>query len=534
MIDLRDLPQAPGVYRFYDKNDRLLYIGKATSLRSRVSSYFRSSTALTLAKQQMVQQIVRFEYTVVTSSHEALLLETTLIKKHQPPYNIIMKDDKNYQYIHMTSDAFPRLETIRKLPETKSKRTGQYFGPYTSGLSVKRTLRLLKRIFRYCDTPPQEKNGELVLPKRPCLEYHTGRCSGACAGEVSATSYQKTMREIRHFFAGDYKPIAERLEHEMKEAAAHEQFERAARLRDQWQSIFQLMKEQHVVLPRRESADVFSLARLDSDAAVNVFLVRNGVLVHQQIFRVRNTLERTEQEILDAVHEQYMIAHPEPPKKVYLSYESRRGAYRKLLDMGARNAEEFLRAQLRLNTDRDARGRMRVQALSKVLGIHPDRLRRIEVYDISHHQGAFTVASMVVGINGMPKNSEYRHFTIKTVMKVDDFASMQEVMDRRLRHLKEYGAEGKNEWDRPDLIVIDGGKGQLSAAHEVFCIRKCDIPMISLAKREEEIFRVDNPEPIVLPRHSEALHYLQEMRDEAHRFAITFYRKKHTSAMRDA
>lgn len=521
------------MYRFYDAKDTLLYIGKATSLRSRVSSYFRASTTLSQAKLRMVELIARIEYTIVTNPHEALLLETTLIKKYQPPYNIIMKDDKNYQYIHMTDDVFPRIETVRKLPSSRSKMHGWYFGPYTSGLSVKRTLQFLKRIFRFCSTPPVMKKGVLVFPKRPCLEYHTGRCSGACAGEVSRGAYQTTMREIRRFFSGEYADIAERLEKDMHAAAEAQHFERAAKLRDQWQAIFQLMKEQHVVLPRREHADVFAVARLEEEVAVNIFLVRNGVLIHQHLMRVRHALEESDQEVLEAVRDQYYAVHPDRPKKIYLSSESRRGAYRKLLQMGVRNAQEYLRAELRLNTDTSAKGRVRVQALAKVLGIHPDRLRRVETYDISHHHGAFTVASMVVGINGMPDTSEYRRFTIKKVFKIDDFASMQEVMDRRLRHMKEYGAEGKNQWDTPDLIVIDGGKGQLSAAAEILRIRKCHVPIISLAKREEEIFVLGREESIRLPRHSEALQYVQQMRDEAHRFAITYYRKKHSIALRE-
>lgn len=534
MVNLHDLPSVPGVYRFYDKNGVLLYIGKATSLRSRVSSYFRASTALSGAKQRMVESIDRVECTVVSSSYEALLLETTLIKKHRPPYNIIMKDDKNYQYIHITDDRFPRIEIVRRLPELKSKRAGKYFGPYTSGISVKRTLQLLKKIFRYCSTPPVYKHGVLILPKRPCLEYHTGRCSGACAGEVSQTQYARTMREVVAFFGGEYRPIADRLEQEMRDAALNEHFERASRLRDQWQAIEQMMRQQSVVLSHKDSVDLFSLARVDDEAAVNVFLVRKGVLVQQFLFRAHHALLRTDEEVLQAIRDQYVVSHPDVARRVLMSCESRRGAYRRLLDMGVRNAEEYLRVQMRLNTDRDARGKMRVHALAKVLDIHPDRLRRIEVYDISHHQGAFTVASMVVGINGVPAPREYRHFTIRTVMKVDDFASMQEVMDRRLRHLEAYGAQGKQRWDTPDVIVIDGGKGQLSAAHEILRIRKCDIPMISLAKREEEIFVVGSSDPIRLPRHSAALQYLQEMRDEAHRFAITFYRKKHTASLRDS
>lgn len=530
MIDISSLPHDPGVYRFYDEHDALLYIGKATSLRSRVSSYFRLSTELSAAKQQMVSRIARVEWTIVNNPHEALLLETTLIKKYRPPYNIIMKDDKNYQYVHISNDLFPHITTVRSLPRVRS---GYYFGPFTSGLALKHTLRLLKRIFRYCDTPPEEKRGHIVLPKRPCLDYHTGRCSGACTGEISANEYQVIIQHIKRFFSGDYKDTLRTLEREMSSAAQHQQFERAARLRDQWQALTQLTKEQHVILPRKEHADVFALARIDSEAAVNIFSIRHGVLIHQQLFRIQHTLERTEAEILDAVIEQYHASAPEPSTHIYRSDERRRGTYRKIIEMGKKNAADFLHRQLRLHTDTQARGRLRVQALAAVLGIHPDRLKRIEVYDISHHQGAFTVASMVVGINGMPAPKEYRRFTIKTVDQIDDFASMQEIMDRRIRHLAAYGAEEKKIWATPDLIVIDGGKGQLSAAAEVLRIRHCDIPIISLAKREEELFTVGQSESIRLPKHSAALQYLQEMRDEAHRFAITFYRKKHLKSLRE-
>lgn len=519
------LPMAPGVYRFFDKDGFLLYIGKATHLRSRVQSYFRESTDLSNAKKLMVSAIADIEITVVDNESEALLLETTLIKKHKPPFNVVMKDDKNFQYIHITADAFPRLQTTRQIPV--SGREGLYFGPYVSGRAVKNTLHLLKRTFAYCQSPPVSKRGELLYPKRPCLDYHLGRCVGPCARVVSPEEYTQIMHRIAQFLRGDYEEVRGQVEAEMAAASQAQQFEKAAHLRDQLAAIDQLMVEQKVVSTGRENADYLSLARHNSHAAVNVFTVRRGMVIKQQVVMLANTRDQSDDEVLTAFRDQFYAAVQTPPTHIYMNTEIRRGKNRKMLEMGKMNADQALKKQIAATEKRERSAEEGLGQLAKALGRKPEDLARVEIYDISNFQGKHSVGSMVVFENGMPAPSQYRKFKIKTVEGPNDFASLKEVLRRRLMHLPEKHKGNRDEWPRPDLLIIDGGKGQLSSAMSALDMLELDIPMISLAKREEEIFQPHQKDPILLEKESPGYHLIQRMRDEAHRFAIGFYRKRH-------
>ncbi len=526
---LEQLPQLPGVYQFFDERGILLYIGKATNLRSRVRSYFRESTQLSNRKIHMVFLIRSVEITVVDNEPEALLLETTLIKKYRPAYNVVMKDDKNFQYIHITDSAFPRLETTRKLPMTGRK--GRYFGPYTSGYSVKTTLRLLKQIFHFCESPPVDKKGVIEYPKRPCLDYHLGRCIGPCAKDISAEEYALMFDDVERFLKGDYHPVHRTVESQMKKASAAEQFEKAARLRDQLTGIVRLMEEQKVVSTTRENADYISLFRMDSRAAVNVFTVRKGMVIHQEVFILGHTKDQSDVDVLEAFRDQYYAQTMTRPKKIVLNTEERRGRNRKLLEMGAVNAEEALKRQQASFEKKEKEAHEGLEQLGKVVGIPGEKLHRVEIYDISNFQGKNSVGSMVVFTDGRPDHAQYRKFKIKTVQGPNDFASMREVINRRVRHLPGRGrqhAEKKDfEWPMPDLIIIDGGKGQLSAALSMIDASSVDIPVVSLAKKKEEIFLPGATEGVIMPEGSPGLHLVQRMRDEAHRFAIGFYRKRH-------
>lgn len=527
---VKTLPLKPGVYRFFDTTGRLLYIGKATNLRSRVQSYFRASTDLSASKRFMVAQIVDIQFTVVDTPEEALLLETTLIKKYKPPYNVVMKDDKNFQYIHITADPYPRLETIRKIKRSEG---GRYFGPYTSGRAIQQTLRLLKAIFHYCESAPILKKGSIQFPKRPCLDFHLGKCVGPCANVISEEEYKKIFNHIAQFLKGDYEPIYRSVQKQMQRASEKRAYEKAAHLRDQLSAIEQMMMEQKVVSASGENADYLSLARIEGHAAVNLFVVRKGKMIHQDVFVLQHTKDQSDEEIMHAFADQYYSLTETRPTKVVMSTQVRRGKNRKLIEMGTMNAEQALEKYRIAREKRERSAEQGLAELAKALGMKRAQLARVEIYDISNVQGTYSVGSMVVFIDGLPAPGQYRKFKIKTVEGPNDFASLREVMDRRLQHLpgKSRGRDETQAWPRPDLIIIDGGKGQLSAAKTIIDILKLDIPIVSLAKREEELFVPGREESVRLPEGSPGYHLVQRMRDEAHRFAIGFYRSRHLKGL---
>src|SRR3989339_246255 len=515
------LPVKPGVYQFFDQEQKLLYIGKAVNLRARVCSYFRAGTNLANAKKIMVSKIADIIFTIVDTPTEALLLETTLIKKHKPFFNVVMKDDKNFQYIHITPDIYPRLVTVRKINHQKN--AGKFFGPYTSGTAVWHTLRLLKNIFRYCDFPPTQKKGKIIFPQRPCLDYQLHKCVGPCAQAITARAYQLIFQQIERFLKGDFQPIYQHLKKQMQVASRKQQYEQAANLRNQLRAIESLMAEQKVVATNRENADYFSLSCNAFQAAVNLFSVRQGKIIKQDIFILQHTKNQTDQEIINSFCDQYYAQAPHRPIKKVLSTQIRRGRNRRLLAMGMANATVALQ-KYQLNLQKKERQAAQgLGELAQALNFPTANFHRIEIYDISHLAGKHSVGSMVVFENGLPQVTAYRKFKIKQNLGNNDFASLQEILKRRLQHLI------KNDplWPRPDLLIIDGGKGQLSSVRHVLKILKLNIPVLALAKKEEEIFVPAKTLSIILKKDSAGYYLIQRMRDEAHRFAIGFYRRQH-------
>ncbi len=530
---VQTLPQKPGVYQFLGAQKKLLYIGKANNLRSRVQSYFRASSDLSPAKQQMVQEIVDVTVTMVDSEAEALLLETILIKKYRPRFNIIMKDDKNYQYIHITDEPYPQLETTRTLYSRQRgrivRKPGTFYGPYTSGRKVRAMIRLLKTIFQYCDTPPRMVRGAVQFPERPCLKYQMQRCVGPCADAISQEEYQKLFKQIKNFLDGDYKTVQVHLEQQMQDASQQEQFERASEYRDQLAAIEKLLQEQKVVSTKRDNADYISMTRNTYIAAVNMFTIRKGVMIQQQVFFLAHVEDNTDEEVVEAFKDQYYASSLDVPSKIYCSTEDRRGRHRRLLEMGVQNAEFALESRRASYEQQSTRTQQGLLDLATAIGAKSaDALHRIEIYDISNIQGTHMVGAMAVFIDGLPAPAEYRKFKIKTVDGANDVAAMKEVLMRRLKRMDSTDAE---QWPQPDLIIVDGGQAQLNTACDAIELYKKDIPVIALAKREEEVYIPGRTTTKKFSKKSPGLFLLQRMRDEAHRFAIGFYRKRHLKSI---
>lgn len=544
------IPDAPGSYQFKDKDGRVIYVGKAKSLRSRLSNYFQ--THLPVRTAQMVASAESVEWIQVGNDVEALMLEYSLIKQHRPRFNIRLVDDKSYPFLAVTvGDEWPRPMVMRG-----AKRKGvRYFGPYGHAYAIRETLDLLLRTFplRTCS---DNKFGRHERSGRPCLLFHIEKCSGPCVGEVTQEHYRELVDELLDFLDGDTDTIVKRLETEMREAADELAFERAARLRDKLTSVRKAIEKQQMVAERNEDLDVIGIADDDLEAAVQVFYVRRGRVVGRKGFVVDKVEDVTAPELVGNVLEG--LYYDEPPLGVpktvlvptepdepdlyqrWLS-ESRgsavsirvpqRGDKRALQETVTRNAKEELnRHRLRRASDHNSRARA-LNELQEYLGL-PTAPLRIECYDMSHIQGSDYVGSMVVVEDGLPKKSDYRRFKIREVDGNDDFAAMEEVLTRRLKaYLDERGKPPGERPNRfaypPQLLVVDGGKGQLSVAIRVLedLGLEDEIPVASLAKRFEEVYVPGESDPIRIPRQSEALYLLQRLRDEAHRFAISYHRE---------
>lgn len=523
----RALPKKPGVYLFHDEKDVVIYVGKANSLRSRVSSYFRPRADLTMAKEMMVALVARIEHIIVRSETEALLLESTLIKKFRPKYNVLLKDDKFFQYIKIhLKDEFPQVETVRRVTMDGSR----YFGPYTSGLAVRQTMRLLKRLFPYksCTNAPEV----------PCFDYQLGRCLGHQTGRGSAARYHQVILRLIDFLEGKTGTVISDLKREMKAAAARRDFEGAAIFRDRFQALNHIIEQQTVVTPRRDSFDVISLARREDVAAVNLFQVRQGKLVQRDQFMLQHVQGQEDIGIITAFIEQYYSQSTVHPRLVVTPVAvatdvanalqldirpAQRGLKRKLMLMGAENAEDYLRREQERWMSEESKAKLALEELAHALHLD-DPPHRIEMYDISHFQSTNAVGSMVVFENGLPKKSDYRKFAIKETRIPDDQHRLAEVVRRRFAHHDEEG------WTMPDLLLLDGGKGQLSVVLKNVPGLGQHIPVAALAKENEELFVPGRSSPIRLPAGSQELFLIQRIRDEAHRFAIGFYRKKHRAA----
>nr|WP_093796296.1 excinuclease ABC subunit UvrC [Sporomusa acidovorans] len=524
------LPDKPGVYLMKDDKGRIIYVGKAINLKNRVRSYFQSSRNHSPKVLAMVARIADLEYIITASEIEALILECNLIKKHRPKYNISLRDDKTYPYIKVTAEEYPRVYATRKVVKDGAR----YFGPYTSAGAVHETLRLLKTLFplRSC---------RRLDAKRPCLEHHIKRCLAPCSGKVDQDAYREMIKAVELFLEGRSDTVVKNLRRLMAEAAEALEFEQAARLRDQLTAVEKIIEKQNIVTGSGDQ-DAIGLARSAAGTCAQVFFIRSGKMVGRDHFMLSGGEDETDQNMLTAFIKQYYSQAAFIPREILLPLAleeqqllaewlsgskggrvqvetPKRGTKKDLVNMAAGNAAIVLQEQAaRLAADQEKTAGAAAE-LGQHLGltVPPER---IECFDISHIQGSETVASMVVFEGGQPNKNEYRRYKLKTVEgKPDDFKSMQEVVGRRYRDALAKGPV-------PDLIIIDGGKGQLNAALPVIRAAGLQAVMVvGLAKEFEHIFKEGISEPLILPRHSQSLYLVQRIRDEAHRFAITYHRK---------
>ena len=544
------LPTKPGVYLMKDAGDKVLYVGKAINLRARVRSYFHAPAGQNTKTQRLVASIADIDFIVTASELEALILESDLIKRHKPKYNIRLKDDKRYPYIKITwQEDFPKVLIVRRM-----KRDGaRYFGPFTAAWAVQQTLHTLIRIFPYL-TCNRVITGQ---DERACLYLDIGLCLGPCVGAADRDEYRAMIDRLCQFLEGKADEIVAGLQSKMRAASEQWNFEQAAVYRDQLDAIQRVIERQKIVSSAMADQDVVAFARADGDACVQVFFIRHGRLIGREYFVLDGTAEETDTEVVASFVKQFYDEAAYVPPEILLAHEvdealviqdwlrsrrgnkvvlkvPRRGHKHDLVKMATENATEtlaHLRAQWLVDEGKQARALAEVQehlALS-------EPPTRIECYDISTTQGSATTGAMVVFVKGVPRRSDYRRFRIRTVEGTDDYASLREMLRRRFRRIVEEEAQkqeapGAQEstWHLlPDLLVVDGGKGQLNVALEVldeFGLRD-QIPAVGLAKQEEEIFTPNQPDPVRLPRSSEALFLKQRIRDEAHRFAITYHRQ---------
>ncbi|MFA5134246.1 MAG: excinuclease ABC subunit UvrC [Patescibacteria group bacterium] len=534
-INVQYLPQKPGIYQFLDNEGLVLYIGKARRLRSRVQSYFHRSSQLTPHKRLMVGKIKKIEYIITSSETEALLLEANLIKKRQPPFNIDLKDGKTFSYIKITvKEDFPRVFSTRRVLSDGAK----YFGPFVSGGSVRQTLNLLRKLFPH--------RSFQKAPSTSQLEHLTRRYP-QLLGPATKEEYRQTIGKIIQFLSGQYREIGRDLQNQMNGASRRREYERAASLRDKLSSIEKIIEKQKVVSPKRENFDIVSIARAHDMSAINLFRIRSGKLTEKQNLTLANTRAQTDGEVLQAFIEQYYAQATDVPTMIILPakpqsqsiierafktkiHVPQRGIKRQYLNLGTENAESYLELQ-RASWQRDAeRTGEALGQLRRVLKL-PAIPRRIEVYDISNVQGADAVGSMIVFTDGKPDKKWYRKFKIKTVSGINDPAMLAEVLGRRFRHTAHEPASPGLQpgWPQPDLLILDGGKGQLSAALKNI---PANIPIVALAKQNEDIYLPGRKIPVRMAANSPELRLLQLMRDEAHRFAISFFRSTHRKAAR--
>jgi len=553
---LSSIPPKPGVYLMKDEKGKVIYVGKAVSLRNRVRSYFHASANHSPKTHYLKQDIADLDFIVTASELEALILECNLIKKYQPRYNVRLKDDKRYPYIKITwQEPYPRIFTVRRMQNDGAR----YYGPFTATWAVSQTLDLLRKIFPYL-TCKREITGQ---DKRACLYYHIGRCPGPCVGAVSQEEYRALVRQICRFLEGKSEEITDDLRAQMIAASERLEFERATTLRDQISALERVIERQRVVSSALADEDVIAFARQDGDACVQVFFIRRGKLIGREYFVLEGAADEEARQIMTSFVKQFYDKAAYVPPEILLQSGidealiiqswlrskrgtkvalkvPRRGQKKELVQMAAENAAEtlaHLRAQWLLDEGKS------VEALAE-LQEHLDLAQppaRIECYDISNIQGKAATGSMVVFVKGVPRKSDYRRFKIRTVEGADDYAMMQEVLRRRFSKAvpstefilsKGPRAGGETSEDKPwailpDLVVVDGGKGQLNAALEVLDehgLREA-VPVVGLAKEREEIFVPGQSKPILLPHSSQGLFLMQRIRDEAHRFALQYHRR---------
>ena len=536
-----------------DSRGSVLYVGKAAILRNRLRQYFSSSTNIPNKTRRMLGHLHDFEYIITESASEALILENTLIKRYKPRYNARLKDDKTYPYLKIdTNEDYPRVYITRRV----LKDGADYFGPFATSGTVRKTMDLVKRLFPYRSCTKNITGTDA----RPCLEYYINRCIAPCTGQASKEDYSKVINQVLMFMNGDTTAVTDDLKTNMNKASEELEFERAAVLRDRIKAVEKVTEERRMKVEANpvSAMDVIAMAQGSNESWVEVFFIRKGKLIGRDHFFMEGTQDYESDLILGQFVKQfYQTAALVVPPRIVIQHMPedaetitewlrevrggsvrlicpQRGIHKQLLDTVATNADQGLNQHRVTRMSDNSIVQQAATELEEELSL-PLPLRRMECYDISHIQGSNTVASMVVFEDGRPKPAHYRRFKIKTVDGVDDFESMREVLRRRFKRLataraaEQTGDTALVEVDSfgviPDLVLIDGGKGQLSAALEVFLEMGIDdVPLASLAKENEELFVPHTPEPIVLPRNSQALHLVQRIRDEAHRFAITFHR----------
>ncbi|MBI5326462.1 MAG: excinuclease ABC subunit C [Ignavibacteriae bacterium] len=536
---VKSMPTNPGVYQYKNQAGKIIYIGKAKNLRNRVKSYFQTKRPVDAKTKVMIQKIKDVEVIVTDSEAEALILEDTLIKKNRPKYNILLKDDKSYPFVRVTNEPYPRIFATRKVIKDGSK----YFGPYTEVRQLKNLLKTIRTLFliRSCDLNLTE---ESVANKkfRICLDYHIKKCEGPCEGLISREKYNENIRQAVQIINGKTKELERKLETDMEVLSEHMKFEEAAIVRNQYLILRDYLSHQKIVSTELIDRDVIALARIDDSACILIFQIRDGKLIGRRHYIISNTLNQSDKEIIQLAVEKWYLESNFIPDEILLQSEPEQlefindwlikqkgskvdiqipkiGEKKKLINMAVTNGEFLLREYHLAMAKRE-------QTLPKILhSIQRDlRLnkppRRIECFDNSHIQGSELVSSMVVFVDGKPKKSDYRRYKIQTVDHNDDFAAMREVISRR------YGKINDDKSLLPDLIIIDGGKGQLSSAIEVMKDIGISekITVIGLAKRLDEIFFPGISESLQLPKTSSTLKLIQQLRDEAHRFAITYHR----------
>lgn len=540
------VPEQPGCYIYYNKDGEIIYVGKAKNLKRRVYSYFHKQHDSAKTKV-LVSQIEKLEYIITDSEAESLILESHLIKQHKPRYNILLKDDKKYPYFLITDEDFPRIQVVRKKNLNPDK--GRFYGPYTDVGAMYSTLDFLKKIFplKQCKTPK--------FTNRPCLYYHIGKCLAPCQGKVSSEEYKALINQVELFLSGKQSELLKQIQEQMKVYAESEQFEKAAKMRDSYLDLQKTLERQKVVYENTKlNEDIIAVVYEDGILAIVIMMIREGRLIDKKDFSYFvDNVDKTEyfETFFRDYYTGLKLEFPDKivskdlseigqkdlyedwlkilsGKKVGINYASRR-KYAELYDLAQKNAINLLensrlKKMSQIRDDFNEVGSYLAEKLK--LKNFPNR---IECYDISHIQGTNTVASMVVFQNGLPKKTAYRKFKIRTTEgKPDDFMSMKEVLTRRLNKL------GEPKWEKPDLIIIDGGKGQLSSVMEIVSeFEITDIDFVSLAKREEEVFLPNQSKSILLPRESNALYLIQRIRDEAHRFAITFHRDLRSKALKE-
>ena len=549
---LGSLPDSPGCYLMKDEQGKIIYVGKAINLKNRVKSYFQKSSDHSYKTRRMVANIRDIEWIVVASELEALILEMNLIKEHRPFYNVRLKDDKRYPYIKIHwQDEFPKVTVTRNMVQDGSR----YYGPYTSVWAVHQTLDILRKIFPYLTCAREITRKD----PRPCLYYDIHLCSGPCIGAITKADYRQMIEDLAKFLEGKTDPVLKRLQSEMEKASNQLNYEKAAVVRDQIQAVERVVERQKIISNERKDSDVIAMARSNGEACVQIFFIRSGKLIGREYFILEGTEEEDNTEILEEFIKQFYSQAAYIPNKVMLPQEveealiinewlntkrggekvqitvPKRGQSKALVKMAAENAAETLRSlEIRWKADKD-RQRDALSEIQQALGMS-EPPNRIECYDISNTQGTASVGSMVVFEQGIPNKKLYRRFNIRTVTGPDDFASMREVLTRRFsNYFTEAEAKSSPGYKPdlafsllPDLLIVDGGKGQLRQAIEV--LEENDLTgqftIVGLAKEEELLFLPNFSEPIRLDDHSQGYYLVQRIRDEAHRFAITAHRNK--------